>query len=208
MNLLDANSYLNVYYHNTTDTSKLNLVINDNCARFTNFEHYSYSQAAENLKYQIFNTTSNQIQEKSYLQTTGGLKVKLQIPYLKNLKQKLGNIAINKAELVIIPDTNYLTDIPSRLVVSKIAANGTSLVIPDQITDNDYIDGYYNSKEKRYKLNITRYIQSIIDGNSDYGLNLIILGNAVSVNNLIIIGNQNNKYKNKTHIEIFFTKIR
>ena len=99
-----------------------------------------------------------------------GLRTKLNFPYLDKLKN-LGNITINKAELVVtvVGGTDqlkpakrlllYQTDIAKqRQLVQDFATNPAF-----SLTDLDF-GGFYDSSNKRYKFVITTYIQDMLRG--------------------------------------------
>ncbi|MGV3509585.1 MAG: DUF4270 family protein, partial [Sphingobacteriaceae bacterium] len=111
--------------------------------------------------------------ETVYVQPLGGVRTKLNFPYIKRFKEELGEISINKAELVIpvLNDgaTDFLKPAP-RLTLYKLDIAGQRKPVPDNAIglDNRFLDerifgGFYNATDKTYTINITSYIQDLIN---------------------------------------------
>lgn len=106
----------------------------------------------------------------TYVQGLAGLRTKIRFPHLEKLKN-LGNITINKAELVVYVVGGTDTFKPAqRLFMYRTDIANQRQFIPDfstdqvfSMTDADF-GGYYDSTKKRYKFNITTYVQDIIKG--------------------------------------------
>lgn len=99
-----------------------------------------------------------------YVQPMGGLKTKISIPDLKKLKE-LGNIAVNKAELIVsVAGTNALTPAPALTIYQSDIA-GQRQALPDQ--RSQWGGSFYNSTEKRYVFNISSYVQHILSGKTE-----------------------------------------
>ncbi|MCF8299372.1 MAG: DUF4270 domain-containing protein, partial [Saprospiraceae bacterium] len=169
-----ALSKLTLYYHNSTDTTTYNFVINENCARVNMFDHNDYIDADNDLKNQIF-TDTNLGQTKLYIQSMGGIRTKLQFPNLKNFFDK-GKIAINSALLIVSVDQTDLTisdfEAPARLRLVKLDKNGVIDIIPvtDAFVGDSYFGGFYNETKKEYQFNLQLHIQEILNGDiEDYG---------------------------------------
>lgn len=101
---------------------------------------------------------------KTYVQALGGVKTKIEMPYILNLIQN-GNISINKAEIeFFITDFDENFYAPPRLNLFQPAkANSVrNYFISDALSGGSY-GGLYNTKTRSYKFTITRYIQNIIN---------------------------------------------
>ena len=113
----------------------------------------------------------NQKFDKVYVQPLSGLRAKVNFPYLNKLKA-LGDIIVNKAELVITlaDGSDAVFGAAPRLIFYKTDIADQRRFLPD----NDGIDprslsdvnfgGYYDSTKKRYVFTITSYIQDILSG--------------------------------------------
>ncbi len=113
-----------------------------------------------------------------YFKGLTGTQVKVDFPYLKNIKNLGKNITINRAELVltVVAGTEAPYKPLQRLRVYKNDIADRPTFIADETPfDNRYlgpnfIGGYYNSKPKEYKINMTGYIQDFISGKiKNYG---------------------------------------
>ena len=112
----------------------------------------------------------------AYLQAGSGLRVKLTLPNLKKLKDKIGDFAINKAEL-IIPNTGttnqYTSKAPS-LFMYQVNANGTAKLSSSSVVQYVQVDGgsiagtsnplliNFDYTKNQYSIVITDYLQALI----------------------------------------------
>jgi hypothetical protein len=121
-----------------------------------------------------------------YLQAGAGTKTKLVLPHLLDLQINEGRI-VNKAELIVPfePDSRYAP--ASQIFIFYQNSEGTLVALPDQFSGN--IGGGLELTNKRYKLNITQYIQKVVSGELENAPLFIVSGAAgVSVNRTIIHG--------------------
>lgn len=182
-NLQTTMSRLTFYYKNTasgTTPLTANFEVNSECPRFNKYNH-DYSTAS------IGSTFPKPGNDKLYIQSMAGLKVRFIFPYIKNL----GAISINKAELVIpvednaAPYTNH-----QALLTFGVDEKGAEAVIPDLLESTSYYGGNFNGVDKDYKFNIGRYVQRLVSGkiSVDYGLSLVSSGGAVNAFRTVIPG--------------------
>jgi hypothetical protein len=102
-----------------------------------------------------------------------GVKGKFYVPYLKNL----GNIAINKAELVftVVSDSSTYPN-PIEMTVNTLDSIGMDTSVADQAVSAAYFGGFKSSAISKYNngtqygINLARYYQSVIQGSIDSGL--------------------------------------
>lgn len=155
-----------LYYHNSTDTSFKKIAISGAIAQTNYFKHdYSGTPVADAL--------ANNNQQTIYVQALAGVKTQIKFPDVKSLTAN-GRKAINKAELVV--SLNSGTDAtfaaPKRIILNQGVDKAGAYV---QIPDLNYYDsrisptgsvlsGYYNTSKKNYSINVTKYIQDILDG--------------------------------------------
>lgn len=173
LNTLAAGSNLRLYYSYMTDKDTVNrdsviYRVNKNAARINSFTHdYSNTPFADQL-----NEHPSEPDSLIFLQTTGGLRAKIDIPTLNHWEDS-SNMIINKAELIFQVDTvasdfhNY--KIPSSVVLSAIDGSKEEgdegyLYLPHDFTVSPALyGGFYNSEEATYNFNITHHLQKIID---------------------------------------------
>lgn len=186
-NLL-AGARIDMFYKNLSqDSLRISFVVNENAARFTQFNH-QYSQ-------QVLDLLNNPGlgQDYSFVQTMGGLRTKIQFPNL--MAWKAGrNILVNKARLFVPVDSSSIGIYPVNPQLNLItkSEDGTLTLIPDLLVSEDYAGSSYKPNTKQYEFNITRYIQSIFDGKAvDRGLFIQAKGTGVSSFRVKINGGSN-----------------
>lgn len=116
------------------------------------------------------NLNSTTQQDVTYVQALSGLRTKLRFPHIEKLKN-LGNITINKAELIVTVLGGKAPFPPaSRLIIYRNDIARQRQLIPDfsneplfSLTDLDF-GGFYDPNKKQYKFQITSYIQDILKG--------------------------------------------
>lgn len=207
-NFLSSISKLTLYYHNDEDTTSYNFIIDDKCARYNNFDHKKYSTADLILKQQLAGDTTLG-DNILYVQSMAGTKIHLKFPTVIDSLNKLGKIAINKAELVMKVDVNDIDKYapPEKLVLSKINTDGSLSFLADYIYGDAYYGGSYSSVTNEYRFNVSKHIQDalLIGKFNDKGLYLMVSGASVKSNRAIIKGNKASE--DNLRLEIIYTKI-
>ncbi len=186
--LMSAASNMTIYYSNSEqDSLKFGFIINDNCARFMNYNHYDYQDANPDFKDQVLNGNTSLGDEQLYLQAMAGVKVLIKFPYIKKLVAN-GRVAVNEAKFVIndvMPSEEFPS--PNRLVVVGINEEGKNVILPDQF--QFYYGGYYDTTNSQVVFRITRYIQSLLEEDTeDYGLHLLVASASLVPNRQVVIG--------------------
>jgi len=180
------NSGLMLYYRKqnittttATDTLSVNFPINTTAA---------FNKVAASIKHDYTGTpvatqlsNPNQQYAVTYLQPLVGLRNKISFPYLGKFYGEVGNIVINKAELVIDlstgSDTQPLFAAP-RLSLYRYDIAEKRQNVPDNnfgfdiraIQDPVVFGGYFNAAKKQYIFVVTSYIQDLMTGKlKDYG---------------------------------------
>lgn len=108
-----------------------------------------------------------------YLQSTGGLSAKIQIPQLNDWIKDSTNVGINKAELILTVEPAYTDTLvyttPPRLILSLIGDDGAlidstgQLIKPADLTFSEaYYGGAYNKKDATYRFNLAGHMQKLI----------------------------------------------
>lgn len=191
-NMLNPYSRLTVYYQNAAeaDTLKFDFLINDNCARLTNFK---FDRSGTS----IFPSDSIAGNNLIFIQSMAGTKCKIKFPFLENFIDK-GRVAINKAEIIFnVEDNSTTTYSPhSNLFLTDIDSAGNAGFLIDQFEGAEHYGGTYNSSTKQYVFNITRHVQYLLTNyyegkNYNYGMYLMAGGKAVNANRTILKGNKN-----------------
>jgi hypothetical protein len=201
-NLQASMSKLTFYYTNSSSSTTLaaNFEINSECPRFNQFEH-DYSVAT------FGNTFPISGNDKLYIQSLSGLKVRFIFPHIKNIVSE-GAVSINKAELIIPVEDNASPYVNHQaLLTFGVDENGAEAIIPDLLESTSYYGGSFNTTDKDYKFNIARYVQRLVSGNiaTDYGLSLVSSGGAVNSFRTIIPGT--NATGNKFKLKLTYSKL-
>ena len=196
---LDAASAMTLYYKLDTLPKTYNFSFRS-AARINHFEHDAASTAFMQVGQPANADTVN------YLQSMAGLKVKVNFPYLKNFLDS-GNIAINKAELVITAaELPALYPVPSKVFFSAYDADGKLKFVPDY--GETVFGGDYYIPGHSYVFSITRQLQQVLDGKvSDYGYSINVLGASVQANRLVI-GSGKTGSSSKMKLRLYYTRIK
>lgn len=218
VNLTSSISGISIYYKKNGINKRYGLLTKSTAVRFNNFEHdYTAGQSPMNDDFvsEVINgipVNGNDAlgQDILYLQPTGGVKMKIGFPTIKNtFKDK--NIVINRAELVI---SNISEDaphffMPALLAIQGVKSDGTITYLPDDayFTTTDYFGGSYNTSKKEYRIRITNYIQDLIlrDQYKDY-FYLVVSGAGVRGNRLIMGGLSPQDESKRLRLEISYTE--
>jgi len=187
----------------STDTVQkaINFPIKTSSVRFNTFEHDYAGSAAEAA---IQNSNTNY----AYVEAMAGVETTIKFP---TLKERLGGkILVNRAEL-IIPAANgsYANNVgkAEKLIVAARDEFGALQFIPDALINAEFFGGDFSRTNNEYKFNISRYIQSYLNGNqNDNGLTLLVTGSAVKAERVVIL-NENNS-NNRIRLNLYYTNIQ
>lgn len=195
-NILADRSRLTVHYHDgdsiENDSLSIILGINSFSARYGKFEHNYDLSYDPVFKAQIDGDTTKGA-EKLYLQGLAGIKSIIKFPDLAVWSEN-NVIAVNQATLTIPVGTslNPELDPPGQLVLVRIDEDGRYVITYDQQEGDNYFGGYYNSELNAYQFRITRYVQSLLSGDIDYGLATFISGKTINANGAVLTGTNPN----------------
>lgn len=186
---LDADiSGVNLYYHDGTSVDSKGQVFQfsfrgNDAVKFNHIDHNYVSGASQNLFDQITGSENAAIikgNSNVYLNTFGGTRIKIFLPYLKNLTDSQ-KVSINRAELIvkvddIISPYTYKYGYPSNLALIACTADGVEELVYDQLETSDFVKygGSYDATNKQYVFNIARQVQKILNGELvNYGFYLV-----------------------------------
>jgi hypothetical protein len=209
--LLAATSAMAFYYKKPDEDSLAWKIVVNNSSATSNFFKHDYSGSVVE-KY--LSGKRNASDSLVFIQSMAGLKAKVNIPNLKNL----GNISINKAELIITGlktpiDITSEYAVPGRLTLNASDSIGKNDFLEDQFVSETYFggikgqeaDGLGNSLN-RYKFNTALYYQAIVQGSKqDYGIFILTFPSSRIADRLIAGGG--NHSKNKMKLKLTYTKI-
>ena len=163
-NLADSASRVELYYRNqngtTTDTTLKVFPINTSASAATIKHNYAGTPIETQLN------APGTTYDVNYIQPLGGVKTHLTFPYIQNLKS-LGNITINKAELVVQVEggTDIFSPAP-RLFLYRTDIAEQRQLIPDVLLgiSDASLGGVYRDAKKEYRFTLTAYIQNLLNG--------------------------------------------
>jgi|ERR1019366_6667896 hypothetical protein len=189
-NLADSQTKLTLFYHSDSGDSLSYDFNTGGVAHFSRFKHI-HSTIDPNLALQLSSNPPAQ-NDVVFIQSMAGTKVKIEIPYILDWNKSLG---INKAELVIKIDTTTATyqldtfAAPANLMLYGINDDGSNFLLPDFYEGSNYFDGIYNAITKEYNINISRYIQQILNGKlKNNGLDLVVFNGATNASRIVVGG--------------------
>ena len=189
LDLTNINSKITVYYRfdngGLADTTFYEFPVTSDCGRYSRLQHF-YQYATDPELQGLVSADTLASQAAMYLQAGAGIKTKLVIPNLLNLQTSEGSI-VNKAELIVPyePDSRYAPT--SQIFIFYQNSEGTLVALPDQFSGN--IGGGVEESNKRYRLNITQYVQKVVSGEMENAPLFIVSGAAgVSVNRTVLHG--------------------
>ena len=155
-------SAMGLYYHTATkDSLFFAYNVTSNSANVAAFGHnYQKSLFAAHLNQEVIQDTL------TYLQPTGGTKVKINIPSLAKWKDSTQYV-ISKASIVFYVDT-LASDprrysLPSHLYLKYMDSTGTEVFPKDSELSSTYYGGVYDATTASYTFNITRHLEQIIN---------------------------------------------
>ena len=189
LDLTNINSKITVYYRfdngGLADTTFYEFPVTSDCGRYSRLQHF-YQYATQPELQGLVNADTLANQTMVYLQAGAGTKTKLVLPNLLDLQMNGGRI-VNNAELIVPyePDSRYAPT--SQIFIFYQNDEGTLVALPDQFSGT--IGGGVEEVNKRYRLNITQYVQKVISGELENAPLFIVSGAAgVSVNRTILHG--------------------
>lgn len=161
-NLGTAFSGIELYYHHDDEDSlRFDLDILQPITTHTIFSH-DYAPAIEDV---LVGGTATKA-DRLYTQSMAGLKIKVELPFLKELNN-LGAVAINKAEILVPMDPSFDPehDVPLSIVFREIIDTLGTSSYTDDFNPNtlSYYGGVYDSEKHEYVFNAARYVQSILN---------------------------------------------
>jgi hypothetical protein len=212
---------LNVYYRTingtTIDTAMVGLQLGTHAAEIK----HTFSTTVST----DFNDTTSS-KNLIYFQGLAGTKVRIKFPYLKSIVKTLGNIVINRAELVITPQPTSIIPFKAQpkltmykydIAHQRVPLQDANLSDPRSLGVGVF-GGYYSSALKDYHFIITAYIQDLMNGKTvDYGTYLAPVDTtntqSVDINptpqtagRTIAVGTDNSA--NRIKLNIIYTKIK
>jgi hypothetical protein len=194
-NTASAYARLHVYYHQDTNKLQLQFMLNQSSAgtSITRYTHINQDFNGAPIAPYIKNPLKGD--SLIFLQGLAGTNIQVEIPYAKN--SKLGNIAVNKAELefTINDKDGYKYPAADQLTLYRIAAGGgvdfiTDFTTATQVGDLRYFGGVpeVSNGIYLYRMNITDYFQQMLNGKQGSIMTLTTYNKTSKTNRTILYG--------------------
>lgn len=164
---------LNVYYRTITgttiDTAVVKMPLGTHAAQIKH-------TPSTTLSTEFADTTGSR--NLIYFQGLAGTKVRIKFPYLKNITKTLGNIVVNRAELVITPAPGSIIPFKAqpKLTMYRYDLAHQPALLEDASPSDPRsagaaaFGGGYDRVHNNYHFLVTAYVQDLINGFTvDYG---------------------------------------
>lgn len=217
----ESGARVDIFYRSTnatggTDTTSQSFPINGNFGSAATELSWNFSGTP--VATALSSTTvSNQV---LYLKSLAGTKVRVKFPYITRLRNLGRNIVINKAELIFTIENG--SDAPLRPIPLIRIHKWDIADQPQFLSDENsslntlglgFIDGFYNTTSKTYRLNITNHIQDLVNGGIDYGTfistyDVVGQSNRLDFIQRAIVGGGNNTTGIRTKLKVYYTDQR
>lgn len=200
---IDSESLIKIFSHKEDESDVFKITAN--LAKNTRFNIFEQDYSSTTFFSNINNEDVEQ-DSVAYIQAMGGLRTKISLPYIENLKS-LGDIAINRAELIVNTaptSVTFETDFSpiERMVLTGYSPDDVYYYLPEYISSIGYRNIAYS--DGSYSFDIAGYIRDILDGSVDNnGLLLFASGNTSMKRSVITTG----KHSNRMKLVISYTKL-
>lgn len=189
---------LQLFYHNAATPDKpmrYDYYVTSSDTYFNHFDH-DYTQGSAEFVAQLVDGDTTLGQQQAYLQTMGGVRLRLRFPNVDRWADTLqegSHIVINDAKLVLpaSPAVDDSSDYksPTTLVALGFNEDGTTYILPDYYEGSGYYGGTYNSSTKSVMFRITEYLQGVVSKKvSNVALSIGINGAAYNASRWIVNG--------------------
>jgi hypothetical protein len=197
VDVLNALTAITLHYHNDAhDSLTFQLVSNDSSAYYARISHQDYAEAEAGLKKQLLDRQYDGASHALYVQASGGVKVQLRFPALKN-RYAGKRVVVHKAELVMSPDFSveggynpYFQPASLSMYYKKDSASSKTFFLPDYLNlGSDFFGGGYGV-DSTYRFLLTQYVQYLLTNriSDEYPLYLIANGAAIQATRVKLLG--------------------
>jgi len=213
-------SRIELYYRdnlnatNGDDTTRLDTSLSydfelrSGTGKYNGFEHDFLNGGNPNLVRQVINNIPEAGDELLYVQSAGGTKLRLDLPYIENLKSVEG-IALAKAELIlpVNESSGGRYAVPNQLLLFGLDENDDAFVLDEFLQDPggfSFIDGFFDEDQNQYRFIVTRFLQQVLNNEKEFnGFEIVVRGASTTGNRVVLNGTKNEG--EKTRLEILFT---
>ena len=213
-------SAIKLYYSNDTAASLVyEFEINAQCARFNHIESNRTGTPIGSLITTGDEISSDLTNNECYLQAGIGIRTKIEFPYLDIFKDSVGDVAINKAELVLDvvdgsignfeqPFVLFLFEADSNNQIIK-SENGVNKIIYPDISCISIIPEAicYDEDQQTYTADLSSYIQAFLY-NKIYSDEIIISPSSIKLTVNRLLFGSNKHPANPMKLKVYYTVIK
>ncbi len=206
-------SALTVYYHNDEDT----LYFKFSMGWFFGVSINLFSHEYAGYEVEPYLNDGSDNDSLVFIQGMGGLYSSMRFPQLDSWRDTVrlsGPVAINSADLVIIPEDrplNYLRpddDYPVGLNLYWVNKENQYIYLYDYLMDETTFGGGYISDEKLYRFDIKAQIQSYINKDIEENVPFVLsAGNATNTLSYLILRGGSHSSPSRIRLELTYTKL-
>lgn len=171
--LLNSVTKIRIYYSDLSEapdtvySEYYDLVISSEDTRFHSITRNYNGTELQSLT----NNSRISTNQTAFAETGGGTRLVVDFPHLDKLRDT--KKVINRAELLIPYDDDYFWPHPLYLDALTRDDDGDLALISDYYNNAISVDGYAYSEPYRYVLNVTKFIQDYVNGDSENKLLLL-----------------------------------
>jgi len=208
--LIDEQSVLTVYYRNDEDTLDFDFSMGRVFGLAINL--FSHDYAGYPVEQYLIDGSDND--SLAFIQGMGGLIINLRFPQLDAWRDTVmlsGPVAVNSADLVVIPEDEPLIDgqadeYPVGLNLYWINQMNQYIFVYDYLLDETTFGGGYNSNDNQYRFDIKAQLQSYINGDIEENVPFILsAGNSSSSLSYLILRGGNHSSPSRIRLELTYT---
>jgi hypothetical protein len=157
--------FIRVYYRNSQASNlTYDFVITNYSVRYNRYIHTESTDPVKRIK----NINNGVKDTMIYLQAFNGVFPQIKIPALKNIKDNISRISVNKARLtfsVFLDSTNYNTStVPPQILMKYTKSDTIKYLVPDYQVSPGFFDGTFNSTSKTFSFNLASFVQEYLEG--------------------------------------------
>ena len=188
----DPSSKATIYFHQDTVATSYDLIINSECADFTNVQINNTGSAADQV------VQDSTLGNNAFYAQAFGTRAALSIPGLQNLPE---NIIVHRADLEL--PVQFQTGHKYRPGVNVSVATRADSLSSDLV--NVGVFGVYDDFNKRFNINIREYTQAIV--NKTLPLTEIVVSPLYFINSAerIVFNGKNTINKEKPRLVLTYT---
>lgn len=205
--LEDDLTYIKIYYHNSqNDSLSYKLNVSEDLARYVEFNHNDYQDASPEVLDAIGDSLCGE--EKLYLQSMSGMRVKLDIQGLDSIA-KQGVIAVSNAVITfhIDGEENFYT-VPTDYDLVRINPDNTATIISDYSVGSSHYGGDLVNETSSVSFRLTSQLQQFFYGTAENcGLYLVLSNSSYLPRRSVVYGSNPSDSSKRIMIDLTYSVV-